>query len=139
MKDFTLNLGNAKGRRTLDKVAGFSTTIGEQCRMNGTFRGQGHYIVYGHVEGDSKIEGTMVIAETGQWLGNITADTVLIAGTVDGNIVATDKLEIISTANVKGKITCGVLAIAEGAVHQGEVDMASGKQVMRYSDRRETK
>jgi cytoskeletal protein CcmA (bactofilin family) len=139
MKDFTLNLGNAKGRRTLDKVAGFSTTVGEQCRIDGTFSGQGHYIVYGYVEGDSEIEGTMVIAETGKWIGNIKADTVLIAGLVEGDIVATEKLEIISTAKVNGKITSSVLAIAEGAVHQGEVDMATGKQVTRYHDRRDAK
>lgn len=131
-----MNLGRSKGRRTLDKVEGFSTVIGKDSHFTGTLGGAGNYIIQGKVEGDCDIEGTMVIAETGHWVGNISAACVLIAGTVDGDVMARDKMEIVSTARVKGKITSAVLAIAEGAIHEGVVAMASKPDFTRFKDKR---
>jgi cytoskeletal protein CcmA (bactofilin family) len=79
----------------------------------------------------------MVIAEGGHWVGNISAACVLIAGTVDGDVTAKDKMEIISTARIKGKITSAVLAIAEGAIHEGVVAMAGKPAVKRFKDKRD--
>jgi cytoskeletal protein CcmA (bactofilin family) len=131
-----VNLGRSKGRRTLDKVEGFSTVIGKDSHFTGTIGGTGNYIIQGKVEGDCDIEGTLVIAETGHWIGNISAACVLIAGSVEGDVAAKDKMEIVSTARVKGKITAAVLAIAEGAIHEGIVTMASKPDVKRFKDKR---
>jgi cytoskeletal protein CcmA (bactofilin family) len=133
-----VNLGRSKGRRTLDKVEGFSTAIGKDSHFSGTISGAGNYIIQGKVEGDCDIEGTMVIAENGHWVGDISAACVLIAGTVDGDVTAKDKMEIISTARIKGKITSAVLAIAEGAIHEGVVAMAGKPDVKRFKDKRDS-
>ncbi|WP_455211292.1 bactofilin family protein [Kaarinaea lacus] len=133
-----MNLGRSKGRRTLDKVEGFSTVIGKDSHFQGTIGGAGNYIIQGKVEGDCNIEGTMVIAESGHWVGNISAACVLIAGTVDGDVTANEKMEIISTARIKGKITSVVLAIAEGAIHEGVVAMTARPDVKRFKDKRDT-
>jgi len=132
-----VNLGRSKGRRTLDKVEGFSTVIGKDSHFTGTLGGAGNYIIHGRVEGDCNIEGTLVVAEHGHWVGNITAGCVLIAGTVDGDVTARDKMEIISTARIKGKITSAVLAIAEGAIHEGVVAMAGKPDFKRFKDKRD--
>ena len=132
-----MNLGRSKGRRTLDKVEGFSTVIGKDSHFSGTIGGAGNYIIQGKVEGDCDIEGTMVIAESGHWVGNISAACVLIAGKVDGDVKAKDKMEIISTARIKGKITSVVLAIAEGAIHEGVVAMTTKPAVKRFKDKRD--
>ena len=57
-----MNLGRSKGRRTLDKVEGFSTVIGKDSHFIGTIGGAGNFIIQGKVEGDCNIEGTLVIA-----------------------------------------------------------------------------
>ena len=132
-----MNLGRSKGRRTLDKVEGFSTVVGKDSHFSGTLGGAGNFIIQGKVEGDCDIEGTMVIAESGHWIGNISAACVLIAGTVDGDVTAKDKMEIISTARIKGKITSAVLAIAEGAIHEGVVAMAGRPDVKRFKNKRD--
>lgn len=136
MKEFTLNLGRARGRRTLDKVEGFSTVVGEDSHFVGELGGKGHCIVHGKVEGDCNIEGTIVIGETGHWIGDINAGCVLIAGSVDGDVLASDKMEIVSTARVKGKITSSILAIAEGAVHDGVVHMPQKTDITHFQDKR---
>ena len=53
---------------------------------------------------------------------------------MDGEVYAEDKLEILSTARIKGTIRAKKLAIAEGAVHQGDVSMGD---VTRFTDKRD--
>ncbi len=138
MKDFTLNLSRSKGRRTLDKVEGFTTSIGQKTKLNGTIIGTGHYIVYGEVDGDCDIDGAVVIGESGVWRGNIKAHTVVVAGKVIGDITASDKMEIVSTAQIQGCIKSKVIAIAEGAVHDGKLQMSDAEQLTRFTDKRDS-
>ena len=136
MKEFSISLGQAKGKRILDKVEGFTTVVGIESHIIGTIGGKGNCIVHGRVEGDCNIEGALVIGNGGHWVGNIVAGCVLIAGTVDGDVTAKEKMEIVSTARVNGKITSNVLAIAEGAIHEGEMKIAGTSEVKRFKDRR---
>ena len=129
-----IDLGKSRGRRTLDRVEGFATSIGPESHFKGSLSGAGHCIVYGRVEGDCDIDGTLVIAEGGVWTGDVVATNVLVAGQVVGTLVAREKMEIISTARILGKLTSRVIAIAEGAVHDGEVQMGD---VSHFSDRRD--
>lgn len=131
-----LILGRSKGRRTLDKVEGFSTCIGVDSVFRGSLSGPGHCIVHGTVEGECHLAGSLVISDSGKWVGNITANTVLIAGEVEGDIYATDKMEIVSSARIKGKIICATLAIAEGAIHEGQLEMTTAKPKEEFVERR---
>ncbi len=130
----SINLGSARGRRILDRVEGFTTSIGPEAEFRGVLGGAGHCIVAGRVEGECDFEGTLVVAEGGHWIGDIRANNVLIAGRVEGSISAREKMEIISTARISGRLTSPVIAIAEGAIHEGEVHMGD---ITRFSDRRE--
>lgn len=132
-KDPTVNMGSIKGRRTLDAVNGFNTSVGPDNIFKGNITGTGHSIILGQVEGDCDIEGTLVIGETGVWIGNIFAENVIIAGKVEGNIVTKEKIDIVSTAKMNGSLTSSMIAIAEGAVHEGEIHMA---KVKRYVEQR---
>jgi len=129
-----INLGKSKGRRILDRVEGFATSIGPAAHFRGSISGAGHCIVYGRVEGDCDLDGTLVIAEGGHWVGEVVANNVLIAGQVEGSLMAREKMEIISTARIRGKLTSRAIAIAEGAVHDGELQMGD---VTRFADRRD--
>ena len=131
-----LKLGRSKGRRTLDRVEGFSTCIGAETVFKGSFSGPGHCIIHGTVEGDCDLNGTVVIGDQGKWIGNVVAETILIAGQVEGDITAKDKMEIVSTARIKGKISAKVLAIAEGAIHEGQIQMTAGGKEVHFVDRR---
>jgi cytoskeletal protein CcmA (bactofilin family) len=134
-KEPTINLGRAKGRRTLDKVEGFATTIGPEAHFIGTIDGKGHYIVHGRVEGDCNLNGTLVIGEHGVWQGDIVAENILVAGRIEGAVRARDKMEMISTAHIQGSLTAPIIAIAEGAIHEGEVQMG---EVRRFTAQRQS-
>ncbi len=133
-KDPSISMATSKGRRTLDSLDGFSTSIGSDNIFKGSLSGAGHCIILGSVEGDCDLDGTLVVGDGGVWTGNITADNVVIAGEVKGNIVAKKKIDIVSTAKINGSLACPLVAIAEGAVHEGEIHMG---KVKRYTDKRE--
>lgn len=133
-KEPKISLANSKGRRSLDSVNGFTTSVGPGSVFTGTIGGEGHIIVLGRVEGDSQLQGTLVIGEGGAWLGDVTAKNVVIAGRLEGTVVAQEKIEILSTAQIRGSLTSPVIAIAEGAVHDGEIHMG---QVKHFTDQRD--
>ncbi len=130
-----VNLASNKGRRSLDGVDGFTTSIGAGSIFTGTIGGRGHIIVLGTVKGNSDLDGTLVIGEGGLWNGDITAKHIVIAGQVEGAIVAREKMEIVCTAKIRGSLTSPTIAIAEGAVHEGEIHMG---EVKRFTDQRDS-
>jgi len=111
--------------------------LGPESVYTGVFQGKDNHIIYGQVQGDCDIEGILVLGEGSRWKGNIRANSVVIAGRVDGDIQAINKLELARTAYVHGKITSPVVAIARGAVHEGNIRMAKHTQITRFIDRRE--
>ena len=56
-------------------------------------------------------------------VAEITAQSVVVAGKVTGNVVATDRVEILPTGTLEGNIRAPKIAIAEGATFKGSVDM----------------
>ena len=132
-----VNITRKNGRRMLDAVEGFSSSVGKGICFKGEFSGEGHLIVLGQVEGNCRIQGTLVIAEGGSWQGDINAIDVVVAGKVQGNINVENKIEVLSSAEIKGTITTKALAIAEGAVHEGQVCVVSGTPVKTFTDQRE--
>ena len=132
-KDPSISMATSKGRRTLDSLDGFSTSIGPDNIFKGNVSGTGHSIILGSIIGDCDLDGTLVVGEGGVWTGNITADNIVIAGEVKGDIMANKKIDVVSTANINGSLSCPLIAIAEGAVHEGEIHMG---EVKRYTDKR---
>jgi len=108
-------------RRSLDYLSKLPTILGHEVVHVGALVGPDNYVVHGRVQGDSDIDGALLIGPDCLWVGNITADTVIIKGRVEGDVQARFKLELRPSARVKGNLSSPVIAIAEGAVLQGQV------------------
>ncbi len=132
-----LGRGRGKGRRMLDGVQQINTLIGHDSRFIGRLEGNDNTIVNGTFEGDCDIDGVVVLSEQGRWIGNINAVSAIISGEVRGDITVRDKLELTASARVAGRISSPVLAIEEGAIHQGEIRMTREGEVVRFKDRRQ--
>lgn len=123
-------------RRALDQITELNGAIGAGLVMEGKLRGKGNYKVAGRVIGECDIDGALLLDERGSWLGKIVADVVIIAGTVEGEIIARKQLELQSTAVVKGSLESPVIAIDKGARHQGTLKMTSQNEVSNFSEKR---
>lgn len=124
-------------RRVSDRSSGPTTLIAEGCTIEGKFAGGGDILVSGTVVGDSRLEGLVTITRSGVWRGALTARDVIVSGTVNGDIVAPGRIEIAASARVNGTVTGGRIAVAEGAVIDGEMSITgdAGKQSV-FSEKR---
>ena len=98
--------------------------VGESLRFDGK--------VVGNIESEENSKVTVAVGEDGEVVGDIFAYRVMIAGKVEGNIYATERVEFHQTAQVRGDVTYGSIGIEHGArviglVIQG-VDKKSANQ-----------
>ena len=123
-------------RRTLDKTTRFSSCIGENTTFTGKFSGGENLVVHGYVTGESDACGAVVITKTGCWDGKLVADFVIVEGTVNGDIVAGEKIELLSGSKITGNLSCPVIAIETGAIHDGHIDMNTTTEVKHFQEKR---
>lgn len=110
--------------------------VGAGTLVHGILTGSGGYLIQGEVVGDGEIEGQVVLSAGAYWKGDILADIVEVAGKVEGNIVARQKINLAPTAVVTGDLTAPLVALAEGASYEGAITRPRKTQVTRYSERR---
>jgi cytoskeletal protein CcmA (bactofilin family) len=122
-----LNTKN-RNRRAVDQVTELNGVIGTDSTFEGKLHGKGNYKVAGSVVGDCDLQGALMLDKSGSWSGNIIADIVVISGHVDGNVVARKQLEVSRTGHVQGRLTAPVIALENGAVHDGEMHMTQAHQ-----------
>lgn len=124
-------------RRMQDGTNGPTTYVAASTKIVGTISGQGSYVFCGSVEGDCDIDGPLTLAESGRWKGTLKATDIVVAGTVDGDVVAKQRVEVSSKARISGSISGNSIAVAEGAIIEGEIKVASGAAPITYQEKRQ--
>jgi len=99
--------------------------------------GKGQFVVFGEVHGDGDLDGGLNLSAKGRWLGNIRANEAIVAGRVEGSLTITGTLEIGSTAVIRGSVAARTIAIAKGAIVDGEIVVTSGSAVVEFEEKRE--
>lgn len=100
-----------------------TSVLGAGINWTGKLSGKGGVRIEGIFEGQIAINGLVVVGETGKvTCENVRANTVIVAGAVNGGITA-EKLEIRSTGRVWGNVTVTAFSTEEGAFLRGQVTM----------------
>jgi cytoskeletal protein CcmA (bactofilin family) len=129
-------MNEAKKRRLRDRLAGAATLINEGCKITGVISGTGNFMVAGEVDGDCDLQGTLTLTAEGVWSGTIQAETVIISGSVEGDIIASGKVEITASARITGTITADAIAVAEGAVVDGNMQTTGHSAPQEFVEKR---
>ena len=103
------------------KVLDTATTVGPGVAIKGELQGQGAMTVLGRFEGDIVLEGELHVGPDAHVEANISAHTIVIAGTVRGNLSADTRVEILPNGSLTGTVKSGSFAAADGATVKGEV------------------
>jgi cytoskeletal protein CcmA (bactofilin family) len=111
------------GKPVTVKNDGAETIVGTSVKLKGNLNATGDIIVDGSVSGELKTKGSVVVGPNANILANIKAQNVQVSGMVQGNIDASDKIQITETGRVMGDISASVLSIAPGAVFSGNSKM----------------
>jgi cytoskeletal protein CcmA (bactofilin family) len=123
-------------RRFFDLDSAPPTVIGAESVFVGNIRGAGQFVVSGEVHGDGEIDGGLNLAVTGVWNGYIQAHHAIVAGNITGGLAVRDRLEIGYTAVIRGRVTARTIAIARGAIVDGDIEVTSGEPVLEFEEKR---
>ena len=123
-------------RRFIQRVIGSPTVLGADTLFVGDIRGAGTFVVYGEVRGDGDIHGSLNLAASATWQGDIHAQQAVIAGHVTGSLIIEGKLEIGYTAVIHGRVSARMISIAKGAIVDGEIATTSGLPIQEFEEKR---
>ncbi len=129
-------MSESKMRRMRDRSSGPATLISEGCRITGHLSGSGDFMINGEIDGDCDLSGSVTLAAKGFWKGTLKAETVIISGSVEGDIVARGSVEISESARITGTVTGGSIAVAEGAIIEGVMKTTDRKDPVSFVEKR---
>lgn len=105
---------------TQDTVS--SSIISEGASIEGTLDLTSvNLSIEGTVHGDISTDGRVVVAEGAEVEGTIRAQTIRVAGYVEGHLLATEHLVLCPSAKVHATLEADILEIQPGADFAGEV------------------
>jgi len=129
-------MSESKMRRMRDRSSGPATLISEGCKITGHLSGSGDFMINGEIDGDCDLSGSVTLAAKGFWKGTLKAETVIISGSVEGDIVARGSVEISESARITGTVTGGSIAVAEGAIIEGVMKTTDRKDPVSFVEKR---
>ncbi len=124
--------GNTQTDETSSSMANQTNTVQDQVNLvgegtvfEGTVRAESDVRASGRIIGTLEVDGKTMIAEEGSVEGEIITTNAEIAGQVQGEIHAEERLVLKSTARVDGTIETDRLIVEEGAEFTGECEMGT--------------
>jgi cytoskeletal protein CcmA (bactofilin family) len=93
--------------------------------FRGTFECGEDAQIDGRFEGSIQSSAAVIVGVSGEVQGNISADSVTVAGRVEGSVIARQRLHMLSTGSIKGDATYGTLEVERGGVIEGRAVNAS--------------
>jgi len=101
-----------------------TSRLGASLRMRGEISGNEDLHVDGEVEGAIRLgEGKLTVGAAAKLTADIIAREVVVYGKVQGNVRATDKIEIKKDGSVTGDLTMAQILIEDGAQFKGSIEI----------------
>ncbi len=111
-------------------------TIGKSVVVKGELSGSEDLVVDGEVEGSITLRGqSLTIGPNGRVRANIEARNVILHGRVDGDIHASDRVELRKSASLSGDITTARISIEDGAFFKGTIDIQKPEPAQKIEPR----
>jgi cytoskeletal protein CcmA (bactofilin family) len=107
-------------------------TIGKSVVVKGELSGSEDLYVDGEVEGSITLTGqSLTVGPNGHVRANIDARTIIVHGHVDGNLRASDRVDLRKSASLTGDIATARIAIEDGAYFKGTIDIQKAEPMPR--------
>jgi cytoskeletal protein CcmA (bactofilin family) len=109
--------------------------LGASLEIKGKISGEEDLQIDGKVEGSIALQGQrLTVGRSGQLNSEVHAREVVVFGKVQGNLRASDRVEIKKDGSVTGDITTSRISIEDGAYFKGriEIDRSKGSSTEEY-------
>jgi cytoskeletal protein CcmA (bactofilin family) len=112
---------SSESRRQIERDV---VNIGKSVVIKGELNGSEDLTIEGHVEGKIELKDhVLTIGPNGKIKAAVFAKAVIVLGEVNGNVTASEKVDIRDNGSVDGDLISPRVAIAEGAHFRGSIDM----------------
>ena len=99
--------------------------MGEDAVFNGSLTFEGTVRIDGRFEGQVVTKDTLIIGESGRIIADINAGIIICKGKVEGNLIASQRIELHSASQVVGTVKTPSLFVEVGGILDGECYMSS--------------
>ena len=107
-------------------------TIGKSVVVKGELSGREDLYVDGEVEGSISLRGqSLTVGPNGRVRANVEARNVIVHGRVDGNLSASDRVDLRKSASLTGDILTTRISIEDGAYFKGTIDIQKAEPAPR--------
>lgn len=104
-----------------EATAEYSTILGPDAKFKGDLTFESAAKLLGHIEGSIKSKGKVFIADGSTCKANVTGKEVAVEGHIEGNVQATERVEIKASGRITGDIVSTRMTMADGAAVDGHV------------------
>ena len=109
-----------------DEIIAF---LGKGTRFKGVVTYEGTVRIAGHIEGEIVSSGALVVGESAVIDAEVSVGSVVCGGTINGNITATEKVQLLAPAVVTGSIKAPIIMIEAGVRFNGQCEMKGEPRV----------
>jgi cytoskeletal protein CcmA (bactofilin family) len=107
-----------------DRDSSSPLAVGAKISIRGTIISRGDVYLNGEVEGKVEaVNSTVTVGPNAKVIANLDAKKVVVVGTVDGNIKATEVIELQKTGAITGDLTTARIAVEDGGFLKGSVNI----------------
>ncbi len=111
-----------------DRSQSLNSVIGPGSIFEGKFYISGSLKIDGKFQGEIKTEDELIIGETGRVKTNIKAKSVIISGTMIGNIQAREEVRLERNGKLLGDVESPVLHLTPGVLLKGHMTITGGQK-----------
>jgi cytoskeletal protein CcmA (bactofilin family) len=101
--------------------------LNSDVEIKGNVKFSGELTFDGKLDGEIHTDGVLTLGDSAVINGNISGQSVVVRGKVNGNINAKEKIDIKSRAELFGDIRATKLVIEEGVTYVGKTEVNPNK------------
>jgi cytoskeletal protein CcmA (bactofilin family) len=110
--------------KTRDRLGAF---LDEGSEIEGKYTCAGTVMLDAHLSGEITSKDTLVVGEHGVVHATVRTATLVVHGEVVGNVTASERVELKSSARITGDVEAPVIVMEKGAVLDGHCRMTKAK------------
>ncbi len=111
-----------------DRTSEYGTILGADAKFKGDLSFDAAAKILGSFEGAIKAKGKIFIADGSTCKASVSAQEVAVEGHIQGDVQATERVEIKSSGRITGDIVAARMSMADGASIDGHVQIGPNGQ-----------
>lgn len=118
------NQSGSTGTAAREAGSGTTAVIGRSIQIDGDLRGEEDLRIEGEVSGTIHLKNnSLTIGSQGKIKADVYAKSILVDGTMEGDLYGSERVAIRKNAQVIGNVTAPRVSLDDGARFKGSIEM----------------